>query len=320
MKRIKIALIFVTLLLSLSCNKKPEKLLNHNIKFIKIRNNVNLEILDWGGNGTPMLFLSGLGNSAHVFDNFAPRFTDEFHVYALTRRGFGSSSQPENGYDLATLCKDIISIINKLHFKKVILVGHSIAGEEITKIAANYPDKVDKIIYLDAAYDRTELGKLFAVMPEFPTPKAADSTSFQTVKKFLKKVNGINVPDEDLREITIFSKEGKYLKDVTPNSIAGALYRMVIKPDYKNINCPALAIYATQNSAKDLIPFYENLDSINKNKANQLFVLWSKFEKENPEKFLNESKNGVVKKIKGHHYIFISNPNETEKFMRDFLE
>jgi non-heme chloroperoxidase len=89
-----------------------------------------------------------MGNSAHVFDEFAPKFTDKFHVYALTRRGFGASSQPKDGYNLATLCKDIISVIDHLHLKKVILVGHSIASEEITKLPETTPAKLRRLFIL----------------------------------------------------------------------------------------------------------------------------------------------------------------------------
>jgi non-heme chloroperoxidase len=33
---------------------------------------VNLEVLDWGGSGRPLVLLAGLGNTAHIFDKFAP--------------------------------------------------------------------------------------------------------------------------------------------------------------------------------------------------------------------------------------------------------
>ena len=52
---------------------------------------VSLEVVDWGGRGTPLVFLAGLGSTAHVFDDFAPQFTDSFHVVGITRRGFGAS-------------------------------------------------------------------------------------------------------------------------------------------------------------------------------------------------------------------------------------
>jgi len=316
----KIIVILATIVLSFSCDKKNEKLPSHEIKFIKISNEVSLEVLDWGGNGAPILFLSGLGNSAHVFDDFAPKFTDKFHVYALTRRGFGASSQPKNGYDIKTLSQDIISVIDQLHLKKVILVGHSIAGEEMTKTGNDYPDRIEKIIYLDAAYDRTLLANQFTPMPEDPTPNATDSTSIQTMKKFWKELRGVSFPNEELQQIMTFSKEGKYLKDVTPVAIAGSIFKNVIKPEYSTIKCPSLAIYAKYDSVKVAFAFYEMLDSVNKNKANQFFPIWIEISTESSGRFLKESKNGIVKRIKGYHYIFISNSDETEKSMRDFLK
>jgi len=320
MTRTKIILILASILISFSCNKQAVKEQIHKIKFIKVSDKVNLELLDWGGTGTPMFFLTGMGNSAHVFDEFAPRFTDKFHVYALTRRGFGASSQPKDGYNLATLSQDIISVIDHLHLKKVILVGHSIASEEITKIAGDHPGKIEKIVYIDAAYDRTELSKIFTLMPQFPAPKSSDSASIEAVSRYEKRVNGISMPHEELKQVMIFSKEGKLLKSVTPDSISGAMISIVVKPDYKKIKCPSLAIYAKFNKVKDIFAFYDTSDSLkNKSKAKQLFQLMIRFTTESPALFLKESKNGIVKKIKGHHYLFLSNPDETEKLMRDFL-
>ena len=70
----------------------------HATQFIGVDNDVKLEVLDWGGSGRPLVFLSGLGNTAHVFDKFAPKFTSQYHVYGITRRGYGASSSPSTGY------------------------------------------------------------------------------------------------------------------------------------------------------------------------------------------------------------------------------
>jgi len=34
---------------------------------------VKLEVLDWGSSGRCLVFLAGLGNTAHDFDDFAPK-------------------------------------------------------------------------------------------------------------------------------------------------------------------------------------------------------------------------------------------------------
>jgi pimeloyl-ACP methyl ester carboxylesterase len=66
----------------------------HTVQFITVDDNVKLEVLDWSGSGRPLVLLSGLGNTAHVFDEFAPKLTSDYHVYGITRRGFGASSVP----------------------------------------------------------------------------------------------------------------------------------------------------------------------------------------------------------------------------------
>src|SRR5690242_15116329 len=79
----------------------------HTVRFVAVAPGVRLEVLDWGGSGPPLVFLSGLQDVAHGFDDFAPRFTDRHHVLAITRRGYGASSRPPAGYDLATRVGDL---------------------------------------------------------------------------------------------------------------------------------------------------------------------------------------------------------------------
>ena len=66
----------------------------HTVQFVTVDKDVKLEVLDWGGSGRPVVLLAGLGNNAHVFDKFAPKLTGTYHVYGITRRGFGASSAP----------------------------------------------------------------------------------------------------------------------------------------------------------------------------------------------------------------------------------
>ncbi len=66
-----------------------------------------MNYLDWGGTGEAIIMLTGFGNDAHIFDEFAPSFTDKFHVIGLTRRGFGETDRPASGYDTATRVEDV---------------------------------------------------------------------------------------------------------------------------------------------------------------------------------------------------------------------
>ncbi|MHB1938475.1 MAG: alpha/beta fold hydrolase [Acidobacteriaceae bacterium] len=127
----------------------------HTVQFIAVDKGVKLEVLDWGGTGRPLVFLAGLGNTAHIFDDFAPKFTATNHVYGITRRGFGASSAPApaNGnYSADHLGDDVLAVIDTLKLNRPVLVGHSIAGEELSSIGSRYPEKVAGLIYLDAGY------------------------------------------------------------------------------------------------------------------------------------------------------------------------
>jgi pimeloyl-ACP methyl ester carboxylesterase len=128
---------------------------SHTVQFVSVDKDVKLEVLDWGGTGRPMMFLAGMGNTAHAFDRFAPQFTAKYHVYGITRRGFGASSKPApaNGnYSADHLGDDVLAVIAALKLNRPILVGHSFAGEELSSIGSRYPERVAGLIYLEAAY------------------------------------------------------------------------------------------------------------------------------------------------------------------------
>jgi non-heme chloroperoxidase len=127
----------------------------HTVQMIPVDKGVKLEVLDWGGTGRPLVLLTGLGDTAHAFDQFAPKLTANYHVYGITRRGFGASSAPEpdaTNYTAGRLGEDVLAVIDALHLNKPVVAGHSVAGEELSYIGVHHPEKVAGLIYIDAGY------------------------------------------------------------------------------------------------------------------------------------------------------------------------
>jgi pimeloyl-ACP methyl ester carboxylesterase len=127
----------------------------HKVRFVTVAPDVKLEVLDWGGSGPPLVFLAGLGRTAHSFDELALKFTGRHHVYGITRRGYGASSWPaptDANYDSDRLADDVLAVLNALHIDKPVLAGHSIAGQELSSIGTRHPEMVAGLVYLDAAY------------------------------------------------------------------------------------------------------------------------------------------------------------------------
>jgi pimeloyl-ACP methyl ester carboxylesterase len=127
----------------------------HTVQMIPVDKGVKLEVLDWGGTGRPLVLLTGLGDTAHAFDQFAPKLIANYHVYGITRRGFGASSAPEpdaTNYTAGRLGEDVLAVIDALHLNKPVVAGHSVAGEELSYIGVHHPEKVAGLIYIDAGY------------------------------------------------------------------------------------------------------------------------------------------------------------------------
>jgi non-heme chloroperoxidase len=69
-----------------------------------------------------------------------------------TRRGYGASSAPASGYSADQLGDDVLAVLDSLALTRPVLVGHSIAGEELSSVGSRYPEKIAGLIYLDAGY------------------------------------------------------------------------------------------------------------------------------------------------------------------------
>ena len=119
-------------------------------QFVAVQPDVKLEVLDWGGTGRNLVLLAGLGSTTHAFDSLGPKLAAHYHVVGITRRGFGQSSAPQTGYDARRLGDDVVAVLDALHIADPVLIGHSIAGEELSAISAYHPGRAAALFYLDA--------------------------------------------------------------------------------------------------------------------------------------------------------------------------
>lgn len=294
----------------------------HRVSMVTVSPGVQLEVLDWDGRGTPLVFLSGLGDTGHEFDDFAPRFADSFHVVGMTRRGYGASSQPATGYDNDTRVADLKAVLDSLGLDRVVLVGHSIAGDELTGFALKYPDRTAGLIYLDAAYDHTGIDTMTVRYPppDPPPVSAADSASPTAWTARTRLLRGVPITEADVRANTVFAPDGRILRDVTPDSIMMMVIHQAAHPDYRKIRAPALAIYAIIDSASLMIPWQSSLSDSAQALSDTLAAHLRTWEQAGRDQFRHQIENGKVLELHGgNHYIFMSNEAQVEGAMREFL-
>lgn len=117
-----------------------------------LSNHVTLHCLDYGGKGPVVMLLHGLTANARAFEGIlAAGLRRQARVVTVDLRGRGLSSMPAFGYTMQDHAADIIGLLNALGIAKIILGGHSFGGLLSCYIAALYPERVEKVIVLDAA-------------------------------------------------------------------------------------------------------------------------------------------------------------------------
>ena len=284
-----------------SSSEAPSDRSPHKSAFVAA-NGIKMNYLDWGGTGDVVILLAGLGNDAHVFDEIAPSLVDKFHVIGLTRRGFGETDRPAAGYDTATRVEDIRAFMDTMKISRADLVGHSLAGDEMTQFATLYPQRVIKMVYLDAAYDRT---KNFSCVNDMPGGLPAG----------MQRIVGEALNCPGWEKITASDLPPPDMLNVQVQTIRSATQ---FHPDYTKITAPSLAIYADAD-----VP--QNAGKLDEETQKKMDAWWK--EKQAPisrasiEQFRKQMKNGQVVEIKGAtHYVFVGPYKDPViKLTRDFL-
>jgi len=293
----------------------------HKVDYLTGSTGNKIEVLDWGGKGEAIIFLTGISYNAHVFDDFAPRFTDRYHVYGMTRRGYGASEITKHGYSTDTLVQDILRVVKGLGIKKVILIGHSIAGDELSRFASLYPDKTSRVIFLDAAFSHNNTDEKVPVRPAFPQPTEADKASMQQYNAYLKRTRGIVFPEHHLKYMFHWSATGELQGSVSPASVSSAVRAGISLISYKRMACPALAIYAQSKSAQEFFgDAYADFDLATRQKAENYFEFRIKNYQLEVGRFKSEARKGTIIDFPGvGHNFYLSHPQETEAMIRKFL-
>ena len=285
-----------------SSTEAPSDKSPHKSGFVTA-NGIKMNYLDWGGTGDVIILLAGFGNDAHVFDEIAPRLTDKWHVIGLSRRGFGETDRPATGYDTATRVEDVRAFMDAMKITRANLIGHSLAGDEMTQFATLYPQRVIKMVYLDAAYDRRKNFTCTTDQPGGALPPVYQRIVGEAINcPGWEKITPPDLPPADMLNVQVST-----IRSATK-----------FQPDYTKITAPSLAIYADADMP-------QSASKLDEETQKKLDAWWK--DKEAPvmhasiEQFRKEMKNGQIVELKGAtHYVFVGQfKDQVIKLIRDFL-
>jgi pimeloyl-ACP methyl ester carboxylesterase len=299
---------------------------SHQAQFVTVDNNVRLEVLDWGGSGRPLVLLAGLGNTAHVYDDFAPKLTANYHVYGITRRGFGASSVPDAGYDADEMGDDVLAVLDSLKLTRPVLAGHSYAGSELSSIGSRHPDRVAGLVYFDAVFPysfdngngpslenlkemNTQLQK--AASRE-PAPTSADLASFAAYQAYEMRKNGRTLPEAEYRMQRVPTPDGSVgNRRASPRVIEATMAGL---KKFADIRAPVLAFIAVP---QNMGPWWNTTEDP---EVRRILPL-AQASKERVAKNFEESMPSahVVRMPNAGHYVFITNEGDVIREMNAFV-
>lgn len=140
--------------------------------------------LEWGKpDAQPVLFLHGSNQSAHSFDLVSLHLADRFHVYALDQRGHGDSEWArDSDYSSEAMGLDAAAFIDAMGLERLMVVGHSMGGQNAMRLALSHPDRVEKLVLVDIGPEVSEDGA--KVIRRFVT----ESREFDDIDHFVSRV------------------------------------------------------------------------------------------------------------------------------------
>lgn len=299
---------------------------SHQVQFVTVEDNVRLEVLDWGGTGRPLVLLAGLGNTAHVYDDFAPKLTANHHVYGITRRGFGVSSVPAAGYDADRLGDDVLAVLDRLKLIRPVVAGHSYAGSELSSIGSRHPDRVAGLVYFDAVFPysfdngkgpslehlREMNTRLQTAASRMPAPTAADRASVAAYQAYEKRYIGRIFPEAEYRMQQVPTSDGSVGKSRVPPHVFQAIIAGMKK--VSEIRTPCLAFIA---DPQDLGPWFNSSED----PEIRRIVAESDLSKEKLAKTFEEGVPNahVVRMPNVNHYVFLMKEADVLREMNAFI-
>ena len=232
---------------------------------------VSLHVRDWsaapgsGGDADVIVLLAGLGANAHAFDSLAPALARRHRVLTITRRGYGQSGKPlpidAATYAPATLVADLLAVLDALQIGRIILAGHSIAGNELTLFAGSHPRRLRGLVYLDTTFDYLASGgyeEPEATPFDEPPPGPADLASLAASIAYAKRINKQWWPalEANWRDALDLQPDGSVWPN-TPPAIARAMDMAAhdFSPDYRRVRAPALVVTVAPGTLRNLFPW-----------------------------------------------------------------
>lgn len=274
---------------------------------------VRLHVLEWGPeDAEALVLLPGLGQGAWIYSDLAPLLADRFRVVAMAPRGHGRSETPGDGYTVARFAADLGGVLDGLGVARAALAAHSVGATWGTRFAAEQPERVSAMVYLDGVVDYGRFPAVQARMPfrAPPSPQGDPAAEREWVERHVYgfwcaalEADWRARADDDRR---------LHLADLLEDASA--------EPQpYGALRAPALALVPGE-SVETVFPWLDPGDAAVRARAEDFLLrIRGPWRRAAVERFRREAPEGRVSVITGHHALFLGAPERVAAEIRAFV-
>jgi len=156
-----------------------------------LTNGIKIHYWQVGEGRDDMVMLHGLtGNLAVWHLKLVPEFRQEYRLTTYDLRGHGRSDMPSTGYTTRHMADDLLGLMDALGIERAHLFGHSLGADISLHFALLYPERVGKVIALEAGT---------AALVHLR--KRKDWPGWSDWAKALERYGGVRVPREKWHDI-----------------------------------------------------------------------------------------------------------------------
>lgn len=174
-----------------------------------------------------LVYLHGWGQNIEMMEPIAKPFSKKYNVLILDLPGFGLSPEPKEAWTLYDYAEMVNFFVKELKMNNPILIGHSFGGKISLCYALKY--KTNKLVLLASPYEK----------------KISKPTFKMKVFKILKKT-----PFASFAKRHMGSTDYRNASDMMRNILVKHV-NLDLKDELKNIKCPTLLIWGTNDEAVD---------------------------------------------------------------------
>lgn len=140
------------------------------------------------GKGTPLVLIHGTGASLHTWQGWVEELKPHFRIIRFDLPAFGlTGPHPQHDYKISTYVKFVHDLLQKKGIEKCHIAGNSLGGNIAWRFALAYPEKVDKMILLDASGIPLKKRKKIGIMQLARMPVINQLMRYATPRAIFRK-------------------------------------------------------------------------------------------------------------------------------------